>query len=151
MIKHLAPSICFAAALTMSSMTHAACQSQKPIFSCTTTKGKFVEVCDAGQTIQYSFGKKGGKPEMALSIPRSAATTYQWDGRGSSITYSVQIPNAKTVYEVFSSTDRMSQEHKSTAGINVEINGQHAATLTCKAETVVNNIEGISLKPASWQ
>ncbi len=88
---------------------------------------------------------------MAFSIPRDAASTYQWNGFGSSFNYSVQIPNGNTVYEVFSSTDRMGDEHASTSGINVNAGGKHVATLTCKSGTVVNNIEGISLKPASWQ
>lgn len=145
MIRHLAITTCIFVSLFAASVTYAACAG-KMIFSCTTTKGKTVEVCDAGSTIKYTFGKKGAPPEMALAIPRAAASTRQWDGMGRDMSYSVQIPNGNTVYEVFSSVDKMTEEGES--GINVEIAGKHAATLTCKAETVINNIEGISLNPA---
>jgi hypothetical protein len=145
MNRYLAITICIFVSLFVSSMAHAACAS-KTVFACTTSKGKFVEVCDADKTIQYAFGKKNAKPELALEIPRSAASTRQWDGMGRYMSYSVQIPNGNTVYEVFSSVDKIEQEI--TSGINVEIAGKHAATLTCKPETVIDNIEGVELPPA---
>ncbi|TXH51584.1 MAG: hypothetical protein E6Q87_01330 [Cellvibrionales bacterium] len=133
------------AVLSCSAFAESTCAS-KVIFSCTTTKGKTVEVCDAGSTIKYSFGKKGAPPEMVLAIPRAAASTHQWDGMGRYMSYNVQIPNGNTVYEVFSSVDKIEQEI--TSGINVEIAGKHAATLTCKPGTGIDNIEGVELPPA---
>lgn len=124
----------------------ATCGGSKTIFACTTTKGKAVEVCDSGETLQYSFGRKGEAPELAISVPRSKASTFQWDGTGSRMTYSVQIPNGNTVYEVFTAVDRMSDQHEMAAGINVEVAGKHAATLICQVDTVVHDIEGIALK-----
>ena len=125
-----------------------ACGGNKTIFACTTTKGKAVEVCDSGETLQYSFGKKGDTPELAISVPRSNASTFQWDGTGNRMTYSVQIPNGNTVYEVFTAIDRMSDHHEMAAGINVEVAGKHATTLTCQVDTVVQDLEGIALKAA---
>lgn len=124
----------------------ATCPGSTTIFACTTTKGKAVEVCDSGDTLQYSFGKKGDAPELAISVPRSMASTYQWDGTGSNIAYSVQIPNGNTVYEVFTAVNRMSDEHDMTAGINVEVAGKRAATLACQTETLVHDLEGVDLK-----
>ncbi len=146
MTRYLAITTCLFVSLFAASVTHAAC-TNKTIFACTTSKGKFVEVCDADKTIQYAFGKKGAKPELALTIPRAAASTRQWDGMGRYMSYSVQIPNGNTVYEVFSSVDKMTEEGES--GINVEIAGKHAATLTCKPETVIDNIESVALPPAA--
>ena len=85
---------------------------------------------------------------MALSVPRATATTYQWNGMGRYITYSVNIPNGKTVYSVFLSVDRLTDEHAVDAGINIETNGRHIATIQCKSSTVQNNIEGIDLRAA---
>lgn len=116
------------------------------VFSCTTTKQKYVEVCDAGKTISYVFGRKGGKPELSLSIPREEATTYQWKGFGRYITYSVNIPNGSTVYSVFSGLDRLAEDHPLEAGINVMSDGAHIATIACRSETVENNMEGIDLR-----
>lgn len=143
MKKILMSSTIFAAVFS-SQIVSASCQTST-IFSCTTTKGKVVEVCDSGKTIDYSFGKKGAKPELALSVPRAEVTTTQWDGTTTGIYYSVLIPNGNTKYEVFSNVDRNAQEESS--GIYVFINGNNAATITCKTESVVDNLEGVSLSP----
>ena len=121
--------------------------NEKLIFSCTTTKQMYVEVCDARKTISYAFGKKGAKPEMALSVPRVLATTHQWNGMGRYITYAVNIPNGKTIYSVFTSFDK-SDDLSVDAGVNVETNGKRVATVKCKPETVQHNIEGIDLRAA---
>ncbi|MGB6007773.1 hypothetical protein [Castellaniella sp.] len=138
-------------AATPASEAPTACLNSKLVFACTTTKGKAVEICDSDDILQYSFGTKGHYPELSLSVPRSEASTFQWDGRGSEITYSVQIPNGDTVYEVFTSMSRMSNEHEIVSGINVEVAGKHVATLTCLDDTVQQDMEDIPLKPASWQ
>ena len=59
----------------------------KTIFSCTTAKGKLIEVCDAGKTITYSFGNPQTTPEIALNVPRDKATTFQWAGVGRYLSY----------------------------------------------------------------
>lgn len=132
------------AAALLAPTSHAACPSTT-LFSCATTKGKFVEVCDSGKTIDYAFGKKGAKPELALSIPRDAATTNQWAGVGRSVYYSVLIPNGNTVYEVFSSFDRI--DHEESAGIYVRIDDKDVATIQCKTDTVKSELEGVELRP----
>lgn len=138
----------FAAVLLLASSAtsaFAACPTAKStVFACTTTKGKAVEVCDAGKTIQYSFGPKGGKPELALNVPRAAASTSQWHGIGSTMYYSVTVPNGKTTYEVSNAIDRNSG-HQS-AGIDVSVAGKPVARVECKVNTVVDNIEGIDLR-----
>lgn len=45
------------------SAANAACPKQQVLFSCSTMKGKRVEVCDAGGTIGYTFGKAGQRPK----------------------------------------------------------------------------------------
>lgn len=116
------------------------------LFSCTIQKnGKRVELCDAGATIQYTFGKPGMNPEMALSVPRSQASTYQWEGFGRSMTYSVTVPNGATEYEVYSTTDKHSRS-EDRAGIYVNQRGNQIAELVCVQSTVYNNMEGVKLK-----
>lgn len=126
----------------------AACQSaQQTIFSCRTAKGKRIQLCDQQQTLEYSFGKSSLKPEIVVQVPRSAATTSQWQGVGRWMSYTVEIPNGKTVYSVFWGVDRLSDEHGIEAGVNVEVNGKHAATVKCGEEsTIIQNMEGIDLK-----
>ncbi|MBD8900190.1 hypothetical protein [Rhodanobacter sp. DHG33] len=117
------------------------------IFSCTTTTGKKVEVHDSGDAVSYRLLDRKGMDELAFSVPRSAASTYQWDGIGKDMIYSVQIPRGDIVYEVFQDADKVSQQVRS--GIIVTIHGKTAAQLACKQETVINNMEGVALRPAS--
>lgn len=131
------------------SSAYAKCEDgSKTLFSCTTQKGKKIEVCDAQKTIQYSFGRPQRKPEIVLSIPRNQVSTYQWNGMGSHISYSVNVPNGNTVYNVFYAMDRLTEEHSIEAGVNVIINGKQIATVQCLEKNLVANLEGVDLKLA---
>ena len=135
--------------LILSFNTMAACEKgSETVFSCVTGKGKLIEVCDSKKTIDYSFGKSKEKPEIVVRVPKNSATTTQWAGIGRWISYSVEIPNGNTIYSVFWAMDRLSEEHKIEAGVNVEINKKLAATVKCVGENrIIQNIEGIDLKP----
>lgn len=126
----------------------AACPSeQATVFSCTTKKAKTIEVCDLGDKISYSFGPTN-KPELSISVPRSLATTRQWEGMGRTISYSVDVPNGKTIYSVYWAVDRLSDSHDIAAGVEVIINGKSAANVSCDPKKdIVQNMEGIDLKP----
>lgn len=127
---------------------YANCETgSKTLFSCLTAKDKRIEVCDDTKTIAYSFGKPQAKPEIALKIPRNQAATSQWQGIGRYISYTVEIPNGNTVYSVFWSVDKLSEQHAVEAGVHVMIDGALAATVNC-AKNIVNKLEGIDLKPA---
>ncbi|MGB0848394.1 MAG: hypothetical protein ACPGSM_16815 [Thiolinea sp.] len=139
-----------AISMVIGSNAYAACDnSSKTVFSCTTTNHKQIEVCDAGQTISYSFGKIGSKPELALSVPRAKASTFQWHGFGRYINYSVTIPNGEYRYNVYTSIDKMEEDEKKgyEAGVTVEKKQSLLATVICRDDTVVDNIQGIDLQP----
>lgn len=131
--------------------THALAECGKGstvVFSCTTSKGKVIEVCDAKDTIDYSYGLARAKPELVIRAPRASASTSQWAGVGSWMSYAVDIPNGSTTYSVFWGVDRMNENHPIEAGVNVIIKGKQAATVKCAADKpITQNIEGIDLKP----
>lgn len=133
-------SLCF-------STSFATCKKDQLVFSCVTKKGKKIEVCDKKSAIEYSFGKLNTKPEISINIPRNKATTFQWDGMGP-MSYSVNIPNKNTIYNIFWSMDRMSDEHTIQAGVNVFIDEKFAATVEC-ATQIESNMEGIDLFPTN--
>lgn len=135
-----------ALAVVFTTNVYAECESNKTLFSCTTEKSKQIEVCDAGKSIDYSFGKPGEKPEVVVKAMRKDASTFQWDGAGRSMSYAVDIPNKDTVYNVFWSTDRLSENHAVEAGVNVLVNKKQVATVLCNGKDIVNNIEGVKLK-----
>ena len=117
------------------------------LFSCSTAKGKIIEVCDAGKSITYSFGSPLTKPDIALNVPRDKATTFQWAGVGRYLSYSVDIPNGTTTYSVFLSADRITEAHGIEAGVNVFEEGKLLATVKCSGKKMVNNLEGVDLAP----
>ena len=126
----------------------AKCAAGQPtIFSCSTAKGKTIEVCDAGKSITYSFGSPQTKPEIALNVPRDKVTTFQWNGIGRYLSYAVDIPNGTTTYSVFHGMDRITKEHAIEAGVNVLVDGKLLATVRCSGRNIVNNLEGVDLAP----
>ena len=136
----------FSAAALLSPSAYAACAAgSETLFTCTTAKGKVIEVCDAGKTITYSFGSRQTKPEIALSVPRDKATTYQWEGIGRYMSYAVDIPNGSTTYSVFMGMDRLSEAHAVEAGVHVLNNGKLLATVNCTDKSLVGNLEGVKL------
>lgn len=146
MIKHLLAFAVVASCAVSSAL--AACEKGgKTVFSCLAAKGKIIQVCDSGKTIDYSFGKPNA-PEIVVRAPRSEASTFQWQGIGRYLSYSVEVPNGSTTYNVFWGADRLTDEHKIDAGVNVEINKKLVATVKCVGEKyIVQNIEGVDLKP----
>ena len=120
------------------------------VFSCPTSNGKFVEVCDAGKTLTYSFGKPSGPPEIDLKVPRTEASTTQWSRTGSNYSCSVEIPNDKAIYSVFTSMDRLSKKHDLSAGVHVYSGAKRLATVNCTGKNVKHDLEGIDLKATTW-
>ena len=129
------------------SSAYAKCDGgSKTIFSCITAKGKQIEVCDLGKSIEYSFGKPLLKPEIVVKVPRWKSSTHQWDGVGG-MSYTVDIPNGKTIYTVYWEVDQYSEDHNISGGVNVMVNNKYATTVKCLGENIEQNIEGIDLKP----
>ena len=116
-------------------------QTEQTLFSCEIQKnGKILEVCDQGETLSYSFGKKNEKPELSLIVFRGDASTSQWAGIGSSEHYSVTIPNGDAKYDVFWSVEKTVKGFPETSGVIVEIKGKEAATLYCVNKTVIQHL-----------
>lgn len=135
--------------LGISTAASAACdKASTTVFSCLAARGKVIQVCDAGATIDYSFGKPGTPPDIVVRASRGEASTFQWKGVGRYLSYAVSVPNGNTTYNVFWGADRLTSAHAVEAGVNVEVNKKLVATVKCVGEKhIVQNIEGIDLKP----
>lgn len=118
------------------------------LFSCQTENGKLIKLYDLGDMIRYSFGPEND-PEIVLDVPRDEASTYQWAGVGRSIHYSVDIPNANTMYTVFISEDRLSEGRPVTGGVDVLIDNEYVTTVNCANEDILSNLMGVDLKPTN--
>ncbi len=116
------------------------------VFSCTTAKGKQIEVCDSKKTLEYSFGKSDTKPEIVVRVPRAQASTWQWRGVGRWHSYSVDIPNGNTTYNVFWGQDALSPNAPPEAGVNVLNQDRVVTTVLCEPNGLVQALEGIDLR-----
>ncbi|WP_050458222.1 hypothetical protein [Bordetella bronchiseptica] len=138
------PSLIAAAGIITPFSAHAGCaDGAKEVFFCQASKGRIIQVCDAGATIEYTFGKPL-KPDIMLAAARSAVTTRQWAGMGP-MSYDVRVPNGNTTYTVFWSFDR-DPSHEPDAGVIVEVNRKHVATVQClPTKSIRNGMEDINL------
>lgn len=135
-----------------STQLHAKCdKGTETLFFCKIQKSsKLLEVCDAGKTIEYSFGKRSKKPELSLALPRENVSTYQWGGVGRYENYSVIIPNGDTIYNVFWGVDKLAEGFPVEAGVMVEIKGRQVAKILCVNKTVVHKLIGVNLKSSEY-
>jgi hypothetical protein len=147
--------LCFATYALLSTSAFAKCAaSSTTLFACNTAKNKQIEVCDAGKTISYTFGSRNSKPDIALSVPRKQATTYQWNGVSTHLVYSVSITNTNgnTIYTVFHNVERPLGESPDRklqidAGVQVMTDGKYLATVQCSGKNIISNIDGVDLAP----
>lgn len=121
----------------------AACPSAtSTVFSCTTSKGKQVDICNAGSNLNYSFGKPN-KPELTFSLPKSRAYKYLWSGMTTSEWNEVYLPRGNTTYVAYQANHR--NHGGEEYGLNVLINGKQAANIRC-ASNITENISDINLR-----
>lgn len=140
--------ITLVAMLSLTSLVYADCNAgEQRLFFCNTVNHKVIQLCDAGATINYSFGRPNAPPELALQVPRHLASTWQWPGVGRWMSYSVVVPNGDTRYQVFFSVDRLSDEHTIEAGVDVEVGGKHLVRVECRDDgTLFQQLEGVDLR-----
>jgi hypothetical protein len=123
----------FSTLILATTSAFANCGTQQTLFNCTTSKGKQIEVCDAGSVIQYSFGRLGKKPELALSMKRDEIRSNEVDWKGVALR-NVQFTNGEYIYNVNSSEDRA----HSVAGVQVYTKKGVIADIKC-AGAVTDN------------
>ena len=127
---------------------------EKPVFSCTTTKGKEIKVCQAPTAIKYSFGKPGQPPELTLS-ESNKTFLYEVDGGSASEYQTFTFKNGKTHY-VLNNLSNFSKiglngeieiQGSEEASLEVTQGGKSLATLECKQSTIDFDRHAITVKP----
>lgn len=122
-------------------------------FSCTTTKGKYVEVCQTPKEVTYSFGKLGQKPEMNLRVPTAQLDWTTSGGSGMNFD-TITFHNGKTAYMLdieseFGTDDGSGQGSKpaTTATLNVRNGTTSLATLECEQKGLQKRLERLTASP----
>ena len=133
-----------ALSLSVNISAQAACPATaKTVFSCSTTKGKQVDICDLGSQLSYSFGKPRAKPELQFNLAQNRASLYLWDGMTSSEYNELYLPRGNTVYQAYHANHR---NHGGTEhGIKVFVNKNEVADVRCRSTSVIENLQDIKL------
>lgn len=124
---------------------NASCPEARVLFYCATKKNKEIKLCDRGETLEYSFGETGERSELMFSLPREKASTSQWQGIGRWISYSITLPSGDAKYTVFTSANRLTDQHEFEAGVLATIGDAEVARVLCE-DPVTHNIDGVDLK-----
>lgn len=116
-----------------------------PLFYCDTTDGKSVEVSGHGKKLRYRYGENLNQPEFQLEVERTLASTWQWDGTGRYINYSVTVPDGNTEYSAYFSIDRLSDTQQVHAGVQIESEGREVDSIECISDSLIQSLEGAHL------
>ncbi|MCY1697288.1 hypothetical protein OVA10_04220 [Lelliottia sp. SL45] len=114
--------------------------ARETIFSCVTDNGKLVKVVKDGDQAIYELHNKKNKLEISLKNVIASMNIVFSEPDGSEITTSVPFKNGSFIYDVFTSTDRLTEEHPSQSGVIVSKNNVFLANLKCKNDSIKGNL-----------
>jgi hypothetical protein len=102
------------------------------VLACSARNGtKEISLCIAGDTIRYSYGKPGLRPELILSEPITTVAHQPWGGVGRAIWEATTLHNGAFSYEIYASVDRMAEENPESGGVSVYNGNQHVTDVAC--------------------
>lgn len=117
---------------------HAA--SSELIFSCTTDNGKRLKIMKGDDQAQYLFYNKNKKLELDVKNNISSMDIRFSEPEGSVITTSVPFKNGEFIYDVFTSTDRLTDEHLSHSGVIILKGNNFLANVKCNNNSIQGNL-----------
>jgi hypothetical protein len=133
------------ALLSVIALPATACREGQTLFlSCDMERGgKVLHVCSSEKDLSYSFGPKGGAPDLALTRPiGDGAEIVPWPGIGRTIWEAVRLRNNAVIYEAYAGFDKFdavddTKPDSRFGGVVVLQDGKgEIAHLKCRAGTV---------------
>lgn len=114
------------------------------MFSCTTAKGKPVEVCQAADTVNYRFAQ-----EMEVKVPTGDLKWQRDSGTGGG-SDDLHFPNGSTIYQVNIASYWDSGSAEEGAAVYVNQPGKKPVEIACKAGTVQYKSEALKAEPRGY-
>ncbi|MDU7900056.1 MAG: hypothetical protein E7J26_02510 [Enterobacter hormaechei] len=105
-----------------------------------TDNGKLVKVVKDGDQAIYELYNKNNKIEFSLKNKITSMNIVFSEPDGSEITTSVPFKNGAFIYDVFTSTDRLTEEHPSQSGVVVSKDNVLLVNLKCKNDSIKGNL-----------
>ena len=130
-------------ALLGSASAFGACPGAKTLFYCQLENRKQVQICRAGGSVTYSFGRSLANPEIKLVKRFGQAYAENWHAIGPEH-YGLEIPHGSTTYRAYQGTESTESGVNTLAGIRVE-RKQRTSDYACKTDTLISNLEDNSL------
>lgn len=124
-----------------------------PVFSCATTKGKIVEVCQTASSVSYSYGKKGQKPEMFLTTPTAQLDWMRSSGSGMDMDL-ITFHNGDTAYALgIDSVYGQGDEDAPPVSARLEVRSgtKVLTTIKCREQGQVVHLENLRATPRPWE
>ena len=118
----------------------AACASNEVVFSCTTGKDKRIEVCEAKDHFEYSYGRSQAAAEIRVRVPKAKVSKLSWRGPDQWRFYSLDIPNRGTVYNVYWATESDKPGAAKEGGVNVVRADTVSATVACNPKRITQSL-----------
>ena len=146
--RHSVASRLFCAALfaLACANSYAVCANgSKTLFSCSTARDKRIEVCESRSMVEYSFGNPQGRAEMVLRVPRTLASSSQWNVAARWNFHALDVPHGDTTYHVFWAGDLQAGTAAQEGGVNVVTGDSVTATVLCVPQSIVQALDSQSL------
>jgi hypothetical protein len=124
-----------------------ACQpGEKLVFSCSTDRGKQVEVCQGPTAIRYSYGRPGQPVELKLSEKNQTFVWEHAEGVGSGVGDDLLFKNGATHY-IISHVSNFDDITDTEAHILVRQPGKEDAYIQCASGKAKFNAKAIKAQP----
>lgn len=109
--------------------------AQEMVFEYLTSNDKAVSLYQDGDDITYKFGKANSKPDIMIKRKFQKLNIKQETPVGSGLDSSIEFKNGTYSYTINESLNRVSEDHESTAWLDVKKNGKIINSIDCN----VNN------------
>lgn len=101
------------------------------IFKCETKGHKQINLYKISDSIVYTFGKSGSKPEIKLIRKKENLAMNFENLSGRYATNTIEIKNGNYSYRLTTSVDRIASEQEPTTSLTVIKNGNDLTSIQC--------------------
>lgn len=108
--------------------------AQDMVFKCSTPNNKEISLYQDGDILTYRFGKDSSKPDIEIKRSLQRLNITQETPVGTGLNSTVEFKNGIYSYTVNESLNRVSEEHESTAWLDVKKNGDIISSMDCNID-----------------
>lgn len=104
------------------------------VFKCITSNNKIISLYQNGDVLTYKFGKNSSKPDIEIKRKLKELNITIEMPQGTGLDSSVEFKNGIYSYTINESLNRVSEEHESTAWLDVKNNNEVISSIDCSVD-----------------